>query len=171
MSRRLILAAGFLATIIAANWAITRFGAVPVGFGLLAPAGVLFAGLAFTLRDLLHDVGGRWWVLGAIVAGAGLSFAVAPPSIALASAVAFGVSELADWAVYSRLRGRRWLLAVAVSNAVGLVVDSGLFLWLAFGSLAFLPGQILAKGYMTLLALGVLWFARRKRWSWAGATS
>jgi uncharacterized PurR-regulated membrane protein YhhQ (DUF165 family) len=151
-----VAAVAYLGTIVAANWAITEYGAIPVWPGLLAPAGVLFAGLAFTLRDLLHDAAGRWAVLAAIAAGAGLSFLVASPALATASAVAFGLSELADWAVYSPLRERRWLAAVAASNAVGLVLDSVLFLWLAFGSLAFLPGQIVGKGWMTLLALAVL---------------
>ena len=36
----------YVATIFGANWALSTFGLVPVGFGLLAPAGVYFAGLA-----------------------------------------------------------------------------------------------------------------------------
>lgn len=160
MTRRLLTAAtigaGYLATIVAANWAITRYGLVPVGFGLTAPAGVYFAGLAFTLRDLLHETAGRVPVLLAIAAGAALSFAVADPRLAIASAAAFGLSELADLAVYQPLRRRRWLAAVAASNAVGLVVDSALFLWLAFGSLAFLPGQIVGKAWMTALAVTLI---------------
>jgi uncharacterized PurR-regulated membrane protein YhhQ (DUF165 family) len=158
-----LAALAYLATIVAANWAITRFGAVPVGLGLMAPAGVYFAGLAFTLRDVVHASVGRVAVLAAIAAGAGLSFAVASPALALASAAAFGLSELADLAVYEPLHRRGWLLAVAASNAVGLVVDSVLFLTLAFGSLAFLPGQIVGKAWMTLLALAVLVPIRRLR--------
>jgi queuosine precursor transporter len=152
----LATAAAFVGTVFAANWAIVQFGAVPVGFGLVAPAGVYFAGLAFTLRDLLHEFGGRWAVFAAIAAGAASSALVAPPALVIASAVAFAVSELADMAVYSPLRRRRWYTAVAASNVVGLVVDSALFLWLAFGSLAFLPGQILGKAWMTLAAVAVL---------------
>lgn len=159
----LTLAVAYLATIVAANWAITRYGVVPVGFGLMAPAGVYFAGLAFTLRDLLHEAAGRLVVLAAILAGAGLSFAVASPRLAVASAVAFGLSELADFVVYEPLRKRRWLLAVAASNIVGLVVDSALFLSLAFGSLAFLPGQVVGKAWMTLLAVALLAAGRRVR--------
>lgn len=158
---RLILAAAYLGTIVAANWAITQFGAVPAGFGLLAPAGVYFAGLAFTLRDLLHEAAGTAWVVPAIAAGAALSFVVASPALALASAAAFGLSELADLLVYAPLRKRRWLVAVAASNVVGLVVDSVLFLTLAFGSLAFLPGQVVGKAWMTLLAVVLLAAGRR----------
>jgi len=151
-----LLAVVYLSTIVAANWAVTHYGAVPVWPGLLAPAGVYIAGLAFTIRDLLHEAAGRWVVLAAIVAGAGLSVAVSAPRLALASGVAFALSELADLAVYAPLRRRRWLTAVAASNAVGLVVDSALFLWLAFGSWAFLPGQIVGKAWMTMLAVAVL---------------
>jgi uncharacterized PurR-regulated membrane protein YhhQ (DUF165 family) len=157
-----VLLAAYVGTIVAANWAITRFGVVPVGFGLAAPAGVYFAGLAFTLRDLLHETLGRRWVLVAIAAGAGVSFWVAAPRLAVASAVAFGLSELADFAVYEPLR-RRWITAVVASNVVGLVVDSALFLWLAFGSLAFLPGQVIGKAWMTVLAVLLLAAGRAVR--------
>lgn len=153
---------GYVATIPAANWAITTFGLVPVGFGLLAPAGVYFAGLAFTLRDLTQETLGRAWTLGAIGAGALLSLAVSDPFVAAASASAFLVSELVDWIVYQPLRERRWLWAVAASNAVGLVVDSVLFCWM-IGFLTFVPGQIIAKSYMTLMAIAILWTCRRCR--------
>ncbi|MGE3270418.1 MAG: VUT family protein [Chloroflexota bacterium] len=152
---------GYIAVIILANWAISTFGLVPVGFGLVAPAGVYFAGLAFTLRDLVQERLGRTWTVAAIVAGAAVSGLVSP-QLALASGLAFLVSELADFAVYTPLRQRNWLLAVGLSNTVGLVADSVLFLALAFGSLDFLPGQIVGKGWMTLLAVGLLWTVRRR---------
>lgn len=152
---------GYIATIVLANWSIQTFGVVPVGFGLAAPAGVYFAGLAFTLRDLVQEQLGRAWTLLAIVAGAGVS-AVLSPELALASGTAFLLSELADFGVYTPLRRRNWLAAVGLSNTVGLAADSVLFLTLAFGSLAFLPGQIVGKLWMTLLAVALLWVWRRR---------
>jgi uncharacterized PurR-regulated membrane protein YhhQ (DUF165 family) len=146
----------YVATIFAANWAITTFGLVPVGFGLMAPAGVYFAGLAFTFRDLIQDALGRRWTYAAIVIGAGLSAFLSGP-LALASGVAFLFSETADLLVYTPLRRRHWLGAVAASNTVGLVIDSALFLWLAFGSLDFLIGQVVGKLWVTALAVLVLW--------------
>lgn len=154
------LGVGYVATIFLANWAISTFGTVPVGFGLMAPAGVYFAGLAFTLRDLLQEVAGVRAVVVGIVVGAAIS-AVISPAFAIASATAFLFSELADFAVYTPLRRRRWLTAVIASNLVGLVVDSILFLWLAFGSLAYLTGQVVGKAWMTALAVVVLAVARR----------
>ena len=152
--------AAYIGTIFAANWAIERFGPVPVGFGLTAPAGVYFAGLAFTLRDLTQDTLGRVWTFAAILAGAALS-AFVSPHFALASGVAFLLSETADFLVYTPLRARGWVGAVIASNLVGLVVDSALFLWLAFGSLEFLSGQIVGKAWMTALAIALLWLVRR----------
>jgi uncharacterized PurR-regulated membrane protein YhhQ (DUF165 family) len=151
----IIAALGYIATIFAANWLIEHYGIVPVGFGLMAPAGVFAAGLALTLRDVVQAMLGRLAVVAAILLGALLSYAVSP-AFAVASGVAFLVSELADLAVYTPLERRTWLGAVALSNTVGAVVDSALFLWLAYGSLAFLPGQVVGKMWTTLAAVALL---------------
>jgi hypothetical protein len=149
-------------SIVAANASLALFGLIPVGFGLMAPAGVLWAGLALTMRDLTQDRLGKRAVLFAIVAGAGLSWLISP-AFALASGAAFLVSELCDFAVYSPIRRRHWLTAVALSNTVGLLVDSVLFLWFAFGSLEFLAGLVIGKVWVTLATVAVLWLVRRRR--------
>jgi len=152
----------FILTVVAANAAITYLGLVPVAPGLMAPAGVYFAGLAFSLRDWIQERHGRTWVIAAILLGAAIS-ALMSPRFAFASGAAFLFSEFSDFAVYTPIRSRSWLGAVAASNIVGLVVDSALFLWLAFGSLAFLPGQIVGKLWVTTLTVVVLlaWRTRR----------
>lgn len=159
----------FVGTVWLANWLLARYGVVPIGFGLEAPAGVFAVGLAFTLRDIVHRTLGRVAVLLCIVAGCVLSLWIEAnihipggvTTIALASAAAFLFSELADLAVYSPLAERSFLGAVAASNTVGAVVDSVLFLWLAFGSLALLPGQVVGKLAMTAAALPLLYLSRR----------
>jgi uncharacterized PurR-regulated membrane protein YhhQ (DUF165 family) len=157
--------AAFVGTVFAANWAVDRWGGVSVGFGLVAPAAVYFVGLAFTLRDLVQRFLGRWWAFAGILAGAALSYVV-NPDIAKASAVAFLVSETADLAVFTllggeRADGARFAGAVLVSNAVALVVDSAVFLELAFDSLEFFRGQVVGKAWMTLAALPVVLLLRR----------
>jgi uncharacterized PurR-regulated membrane protein YhhQ (DUF165 family) len=124
---------------------------------------VFTVGVALVLRDLVHEWAGRTAVLAAIGVGTVLSYLLADPMIAKASAAAFIVAELADMAVYSPLRKRGLLLALVVSNVVGLVVDSVLFLQIAFGDLTYLWGQIVAKAEMTLLAAALLtgWVARK----------
>jgi uncharacterized PurR-regulated membrane protein YhhQ (DUF165 family) len=157
----LIALAGYIGVIVAANWAVQRFGLVSVGFGLRAPAAVYFVGLAFSLRDLVQNILGRWVSVGAIVVGAGVSAAVSP-ALALASGLAFFSSELADFLVYTPLLRRGWLLALVPANLVGCVVDSLVFLSLAFGSLSLLGGQVVGKAWMTLLAVVLL--APVRRW-------
>ncbi|HMF66117.1 MAG TPA: VUT family protein [Phyllobacterium sp.] len=161
---------GFAATIPAANWMIGHVGLcvpgqpclVPVGFGLAAPSGVLMIGAALVLRDVVHERLGALTAFAAILAGAMLSLLFGPPSLAIASALAFATSELADMAVYTPLRERRLYAAVLLSGLVGAVVDSAVFLWLAFGSLDYMAGQVLGKLWMTIAALPVL-FALRAR--------
>jgi hypothetical protein len=169
--KRVALFAAFVGTVIAANWALDRYGIVPVGFGLMAPAGVYFAGLSFGIRDALQEQGGRRWVLAAILIGGAVSYVISDGAtipgghlpIAVASAIAFTLSELADFVVYTPLRDRNWPAAVVASNLVGAVFDSALFLWLAFGSLDALLGNVVGKTYMTALALPIVYLARRRR--------
>jgi uncharacterized PurR-regulated membrane protein YhhQ (DUF165 family) len=178
--RRLIEGVAFLIafglTIPAANWMIGNVGTfcapngpclIPVlprvfGLNLMAPSGVMMIGIALVLRDLVQRRLGVAYSAGAVVAGAVLSAAVAPPALALASGTAFLLSELADLAVYTPLARRGLVAAVVASSAVGLVVDSIIFLWLAFGSLEFLMAQIVGKGWMVLLAIPFVHLLRRR---------
>jgi uncharacterized PurR-regulated membrane protein YhhQ (DUF165 family) len=128
----------------------------------MAPSGVLMAGIALVLRDLVQRRLGVAAASLAILAGAALSALLAPPALVIASAVAFLLSEFADLAVYTPLARRGLVLAVVTSGVAGLVVDSIVFLWLAFGSLDFLPGQIVGKAWMVLLSIPfVAWLRRR----------
>lgn len=143
---------GFLACIFLANAAIDRWGFVSVGFGLVAPAGVFFAGLSFQLRDVVQEHLGLAAVAFAILAGALLSMAV-DPGLAVASGGAFLVSECLDLAVYTPLRHRDWTAAVLLSGIVGSIVDSVLFLWLAEATI---PGPTLTVRAVAGLVLGKL---------------
>lgn len=165
-----------LGTLLLANWATTEFGFIPVGFGVDATAGTLIVGISLAARDLIQDTIGRWAVVAVIVVGALMSFAISAPAIAVASAAAFLFAELADFAAYTPLRARskfgdkRWAVAVVVSNAVGALADTVIFLWIAFGAASVLPaipGQLVGKMWATLgylaLGAGAAWLARRYR--------
>jgi len=161
----------FALTIPAANWMIGHVGTVcvpqgpclvPVAPQLMAPSGVTMIGVALVLRDLVQRRLGTAISAFAILVGAALSALLAPPALVIASAAAFFLSELADLAVYTPLARRRLVAAVVASSAVGLVVDSIVFLFLAFGSLEFLAGQVVGKGWMVLLSIPfVMWLRRR----------
>lgn len=161
----------FCLTIPAANWMIGHFGThcapngpclIPVAPGLMAPSGVLMIGAALVLRDLVQRRLGIEFGVAAVIAGAALSAAVAPPALVVASAAAFLLSEFADFAVYTPLARRRLVAAVVASSLVGLAIDSIVFLWLAFGSLEFLLGQIVGKSWMVLLSIPFVALLRRR---------
>lgn len=122
---------GYIAAIVAANWLTHRYGLAPVGFGLTATAGTYAAGAALMLRNVVQDTLGRRIVAVAIVAGALLSAFTSTAALALASGVAFGLSELLDMAVYTPLRKHGWARAVLPASIVGAVVDTFAFLALA----------------------------------------
>jgi uncharacterized PurR-regulated membrane protein YhhQ (DUF165 family) len=160
----------FLGSIPLANWMIQHVGTVcaprgpclvPVAPGLLAPSGVLTVGAALVLRDVLQRCLGLRWGLAAIALGTALSALVAPATLVLASGTAFALSELADFAIYTPLQRRRLVLAVVASSVLGLIVDSVVFLTLAFGSLDFLAGQVVGKLWAVLFAVPMVRLLRR----------
>ena len=160
----------FLACIPAANWLIGHVGTtcipqgpcmIPVAPGLLAPSGVLAAGAALVLRDVVQRCLGITWGIAAILVGTALSAFIAPAALVMASATAFLLSELADLGVYTPLQRRGLVLAVVVSSCLGLVVDSVIFLSLAFHSLDFLAGQIVGKTWAVLFSIPLIRLLRR----------
>lgn len=138
----LTTAAGFLLAIAAANLITThaaRLGhpevSVYTAFGLVA--------LAFVLRDRLHDHWRRRRVakMAALIAGGSLLAYLATPDaarVALASTAAFAIAETVDAIAYHLARRRPWLVRSNASNVVGAVVDSSVFVAIAF------PGFLLS---------------------------
>lgn len=160
----MILMILYILTIPSANWLIGHFGTVcvpqgpcliPVLPGIMAPSGVLMIGAALLLRDLVQSRHGPLASTGCIFVGAALSFFVAIPALALASGAAFLLSEFTDFAVYTPMAKRQFVLGVMLSCLAGATVDSALFLWLAFGSLEHLTGQIVGKVYAALAYLSM----------------
>ncbi len=166
-----IFLALFCLTIPLANWMIGHVGTtcvpngpclIPVAPKLMAPSGVLMIGIALVLRDLVQRRLGVWVSIAAILIGTAISAAIAPVTLVVASASAFLLSEFADLAVYTPLARRRMVTAVILSSMAGLVVDSIVFLWLAFGSLDYLAGQVVGKAWMVLLSIPFVILLRRR---------
>lgn len=113
-------------------------------------------GLDLTLRDVMHDRLTRWQMLGVVLVGGLITWALNPSAahIAVASATAFTVSALADWAVYAVLRSKPWLVRSNALNAVGAAVDSVIFPTMAFGS--FMP-HIITMQFAAKVGGGAVW--------------
>lgn len=120
----------------------------------------LLIGLDLSLRDKLHD---RWQGknlslrMGGLIFAAGiLSFAINQDAgiIAVASVVAFTVSQMLDALIYQKMIGfQRWK-RVNSSNAVGAGADSVIFPTIAFGGL--MP-EIVALQFAAKVAGGFIW--------------
>ena len=167
MKRYLFLATAYFGLVILANWLASRY-IVSVGFGRVAPAGVFCIGGVLVLRDWLQQLRGLAWTMPLVYAAGLASWGIGDAAgwtrlekIAVASVVAFTVSETAEAIVFTPLRRRSLSLGVAVSGTVGNALDSWLFLQLAFGSQAFFVGQFIGKAEM--IALGTLLTLGRRR--------
>lgn len=123
----------------------------------------LLIGLDLTLRDVMHERLTRWQLAGVILVGGAITWAVNPAAahIAIASATAFLCAALADWAAYSWLRARPWLVRSNGSNVVGAAVDSVIFPTLAFG--VFLP-HIIALQFVAKVGGGAVWSLAMRPW-------
>lgn len=158
----------FLASIAAANLLTAHFAAAGHP-EVTAYAAFALLPLGFVTRDRLHD-GWRGWraaKMGALIAGGALiSYAANPDarSIAIASCVAFAVAESLDALVFERLRGQHWLVRANTSNVVASVVDSCVFIALAFpGFLVNVAFQQMCAKASGGLLLSLLVVAARER--------
>lgn len=154
----------FTAAVVAANYLTSKYGLIPVGFGLVATAGTYAAGLTFMLRDWVHETGGRSLAVIAVIIGAALSWWLATPVLAIASGITFLIAELADLAVYIPMRRKGLIRAALASNIVGFTLDTFLFLYLAGFPITAqtVGGQLLAKATMTALGVAVVWVWQRR---------
>lgn len=145
--RGAIALAVYIGAIVAANILSANFGLVPVGFGLVVSAGTYAAGFALLSRDFVHTYLGVRGVLLGMAVGLALSWFLATPALALASAVAFLVAEVADMLVFLWARPRGFVRAALISNCVSAPVDTVLFLWIAGFPLTFesIVGQMVGK--------------------------
>lgn len=151
----------YLAAIVAANVFVAWFGPA----ASIVSAFVMI-GATMTLRDRLHEawrgkVAVRMALL--IATGGALSAVLswgAAGRIALASVVAFVLSETVDTIAYSALGGRPWLVKVNGSNVLAAAVDSLVFPTLAFGGL--LPWIVLGQFAAKTLG-GAVWAFVLKR--------
>lgn len=148
----------YVALIVAVNIAFSVTPPVILPDGTAWPPVSLIVGFVFVMRDWAQrEIGHR--VIGAMLVGAGLSYLLADPLVAVWSAIAFLVSEFTDWAVYSFTR-RPFSERILYSSALGAPVDSAVFL----GGLGWLSttGVVAMTASKMVGALVVWWMVRRR---------
>jgi len=162
------LASTFVALVLLANWLASRFVVRVPLTPYMAPAGVFCIGGVLVLRDWMQQLAGLWLTMPLVYAAGLLSWLVGDlagwtslEKIAVASVVAFTISETVEALVFTPVRRRSLAFGVALSATVGNAVDSYVFLTLAFSSTAFFWGQFWGKN--EAIALGVLLTLGRRR--------
>ena len=142
----------YIVSIVAVNIGFVYIPPVPL-LGEMFPPMSLIVGLIFIARDFAQkEIGHK--VLGAMDVGAVLSYLMADPFVAIASVIAFAISEMVDWGVYTYTK-RPLRDRILLSSALGTPVDSAVFLLILgfFSPLGFLL-MTLAK----MLTAVILWW-------------
>lgn len=154
--------AGFLGSIPFANWWLTNNGMWVAPLLGPIPSALWVVAISFVLRDLVQITLGRNIAWAAIAAGTAISIVVADPMFALASGVAFALSESFDATIFTPLANRgRFLLGVTISGYVAGFVDSAAFMHIAFGSFDGWWQLGAAKAIVVAAATPIAWLARR----------
>ena len=158
----------FVALVLLANWLASKYVVHVPLTPYVAPAGVFCIGGVLVLRDWLQQLVGLAWTMPLVYSAGLLSWLVgglagwtSRERVAVASIVAFTVSETIEALVFTPLRRRTFTLGVALSATVGNAIDSYVFLTLAFSSTAFFWGQFWGKS--EAIAAGVVVTLARRR--------
>lgn len=119
----------YLASIVAINFGFEHTSVVPLYGDTVWPPMSVAAGVVFVLRDYAQRAVGVRPVVLWMLTGAALSYILASPAIALASLMAFVVSEAVDWIVYTTSK-RTFAQRVLISSLASAPIDSVVFLHL-----------------------------------------
>ncbi|MCK4939266.1 MAG: preQ0 transporter, partial [Rhodospirillaceae bacterium] len=111
----------YIALIVTVNYAFSVVPLVELPGGTQWPPVALLVGFVFVARDFAQrEIGHR--VLLAMIVGVVISYYMADPFVAVASAAAFMVSEVVDWAVYTFTK-RPLSERVLFSSVAGAPID------------------------------------------------
>ena len=116
----------YISGIVVANIGFTYLPMIPLPGGEMFAPMSLLVGFIFVLRDFAQKKIGHK-VIGAMAVGAILSYLLADPFVAFASVVAFVISEMVDWAVYT-FTNKPLRQRILYSSAIGTPVDSAVFM-------------------------------------------
>lgn len=148
--------AAYIASIIAVNKLYVVLPMVPTPLGEVSWAN-LVVGFVFVLRDYAQREIGHKVLLATLAAGIATWFMVSA-ELAAASLIAFTLSEMTDWAVYSFTR-RPLQSRILLSSTLSIPVDTIAFLWL-IGILN--PASFTVEALSKFLGVLAIWWALRR---------
>jgi queuosine precursor transporter len=120
----------------------------------------IIVGFVFVLRDYAQREIGHKVLLATLLAGIPV-YLFAGPGLAAASLIAFGLSELTDWAVYSFTK-RPLQSRILVSSMLSVPVDTLAFQHLA-GYLS--PAAFVTEVLSKAVGVAIVWYLLKLRFS------
>lgn len=145
----------YIASVVAVNIGFSYVPPIATPLGMFAPM-ALFVGAIFIIRDYAQRASGHFVLVGMLI-GSVVSYLLADPYVAVASAAAFAVSELIDWVVYTVLK-RPFHQRVMISSLFSVPVDTAVFLLgIGFMHLGTFVIMVLSK----LVAVGLVYAHHR----------
>lgn len=152
----LLTTAAYVGSVVAVNVGFVYLPA-PVIFGEHVPLTALLVGFVFVVRDYCQRQIGHWVIAWMAVACA-LSYLMASPKVAVASAIAFAIAEGIDWLVYTVTRkplSQRILLSSLIATPLDSWVFLGLMGWASPLGIALMTACKLVAAFL------IYWVVRR----------
>lgn len=116
----------YISTIVFINMAFSYLPLIPTPIGMVEPGSIL-AGTVFVTRDFMQRSVGHFALVPMAIATV-LSYMIADPFVATASALAFFTSEIVDWMLYT-LTKKPFHQRVLISSIFSTPVDTFVFLY------------------------------------------
>jgi queuosine precursor transporter len=153
----------YLALIPFVNWSFEQVPSLALSTGGNWNPVTIITGLILVVRDFAQREVGHY-IFGFLGLGLILSVITSDPTVALASACAFAVSETIDWALFTFAKlplSKR----IFVSSAISGPIDAAVFLWIASFSI---PGifniwSILAATLSRIAGCYIIYLLMRHR--------
>lgn len=147
----------YVITVVLINIGFSYVPMIETPIGWLSPMAVV-VGLVFVIRDYAQRAAGHY-VLAAMALATLLSYLLADPFVAIASAAAFASSELADWLIYTATK-KPFHKRVLYSSIISAPIDTAVFL---FGISGFTLGTFMLMVGSKLVAAVVVWGMYREQ--------
>lgn len=116
----------YIGTVVLVNILFSVVPMIPTPIGLVSPVAVI-VGAVFVIRDYAQRAA-RHWIIVAMLVATCISYLMADPFVAVASALAFFTSECVDWALYTVTK-KPFHHRVLISSLASTPVDTAVFLW------------------------------------------
>lgn len=157
MKRKLTISLVYILTIVVVNLGFAKLPFIQTPFGIL-PVMAFVVGVIFILRDFAQRAMGHYKVIPLMLVGAIITWFTVSKEIAIASVLAFLISEFVDWLVYT-YTNRSFEDRVLLSSSMATPLDSFVFLYMIGAATV---GSVFIMTLSKMVAAVAIWYTWRK---------